>query len=320
MLTLLRYNSSKVWKYREKFGQLIGLGGSVIVGGIFINSPSFPTPDKIIVFVFFFMMIFKQAFFVLKRLLPFVAILLVYDSFRGVADELNSQVNYTFMIGADQFLFGELPTLSLQQWLWHGHVQWIDFVVYIPYMLHFVLPVSMAIVLWETRRKYYWDYVTAFSVVSFAAFFTYLLFPAAPPWLAAELGYIESIQRISSDVWFSLGITDFPSVYNHISPNPVAAVPSLHAAWAVLLFIYVFRLYGRRWGLLALLYPLLIIFGTIYQGEHYAFDAFAGVFYALAAYFCAPYIVRFINRRIAPLLHRHHLAKAHAKRQMGLKK
>lgn len=309
-----------MFKYREKTLQIIGVLGSLSGSVVFFANPSFPTPDKIIIFCLFFMMIFKQALFVVKRLLPFIVILLVYDSFRGIADELNSHVNYTFMITADQYVFGNLPTATLQQWLWNGHVGWIDFMFYMPYMLHFVLPVGMAIVVWETRRNYYWNYVTAFSFVAFAAFFTYLLFPAAPPWLAAQHGYIENITRISSEVWRALGITDFPSLYNHISPNPVAAVPSLHAAWSVLLYIFVYKLYGWRFGLLALMYPILIIVGTVYEGEHYAFDASAGIVYALGAYLCAPYIVRFIENKFRPLMLRHYYAKGHARKQMSLKK
>ncbi len=305
---------------RERIGQVIGAAGTAAGLSIFIANPSFPTPDKLIIFLFFFMMIFKQAFFVLKRLLPFVAILLVYDSFRGIADNLNTHVNYTFMIDADRFLFGSLPTTTLQNWLWNGHVQWFDIALYLPYMLHFVLPVGMAIVIWESRRKHYWNYVAAFSIVSFAAFFTFLLFPAAPPWLAVENGYIEEIRRISSDVWFALGINDFPSVYNQISPNPVAAMPSLHAAWATLLCIFIFKFFGRRWGSLSLLYPFAIFIGTVYQGEHYVIDVLVGIIYALGAYFSVPYLVRFIERKIRPLLHRHHYAKAHAKRQMIAKR
>lgn len=301
---------------RQIAGQTLGIIGTIIGLTVFAANPSFPTPDKIIVFLFFFFLIFRQATFVLKRLLPFVLILLVYDSFRGIADNLNTHVNYTFMIDADRFLFGDLPTATLQNWLWDGRVQWFDIALYLPYMLHFVLPVGMAIVVWKNRRKLYWNYVAAFSVVSFAAFFTFILFPAAPPWLAVENGYLEGIRRISSDVWFALGISDFPSVYNQISPNPVAAMPSLHAAWAILLYIFVLKLYGRWWGLLALSYPLVIAFVIIYQGEHYVIDALVSVIYALGAYFSAPYLTRFIKRKIAPLLQRHHYAKTIAKKHL----
>ena len=100
-----------------------------------------------------------------------------------------------------------------------------------------------------------------------------------------------------------MGLQDFPSFYDHISPNPVAAVPSLHAAWAVLLFIFVLKLYGRRWAVLAAVYPLLIFVGTIYEGEHYAFDVICGILYAVVGYLITPSLMGYAKRawkKLAP--------------------
>ncbi|MEX1995618.1 MAG: phosphatase PAP2 family protein [Candidatus Saccharimonadales bacterium] len=299
-------------KIKSNLSPLLGLVLTIILTIIFIREPSFPTPDKVVIFVFFFCMIFRQAMFVLKRLLPFILILLTYDSFRGIADQLNTNVNYSFPPSIDRWLFGELPTVSLQSWLWHGHVRWYDFALYLPYLLHFVLPIGLAILIWQTKQSYYWRYVVTFTVVSFAAFFTFLLFPAAPPWLASDNGHIEPVTRISSDVWHSLGLTDFPSVYNHISPNPVAAVPSLHAAWAILVSIFVFRYYGRKWGALSALYPLVIFFGTVYQGEHYFIDVVLGVLYAIGAYLISPYIVRLLKKPALHIWSRHTRGRSQA--------
>ena len=124
-----------------------------------------------------------------------------------------------------------------------------------------------------------------------------ILFPAAPPWLASQNHYIHHIERISSDVWAELGIKDFPSLYNHLAPNPVAAVPSLHAACATLLSIFIFKLYGKRWGTVSLVYPVILCVGIVYEGEHYAFDVILGIIYAFLAYWSAPYILRFIKKQ-----------------------
>lgn len=231
----------------------------------------------------------------LKRLGPFVILILVYESFRSLANGLNGHVNFLLAPHVDKFLFGNLPTVYLQNWLWHGHVRWYDFVFYIPYLLFFVLPLALAILVWKTRDRYYWRVVTTYLVVFFAAFLTFLLLPAAPPWLASQNHYIQPVTRISSDVWYSLGIRNFPSVYNHISANPVAAIPSLHAAVATLLPLFIFKLYGRRWGLVSLIYPALIYVGVVYQGEHYAFDVIVGIIYAVAAYFLVPRATEFIE-------------------------
>ena len=159
-------------------------------------------------------------------------------------------------------------------------------------MLHFVLPLALAFVIWKTRESQYWRYMAAFLFVSFAGFLTYLLFPAAPPWMASNLGYIEPIERVSSHVWAALGIHDFPSVYNKIAPNPVAAVPSLHAAYSTLFAMFAIVLFKTRWRYLSIIYPAFIYFGTVYQGEHYLIDELLGGVYAVVAFFVAPHIVR----------------------------
>jgi hypothetical protein len=290
----------------KKYGeQTVGMVGAFLCLTAFIAEPSFPTPDKLLVFLLFVFMLFKQAVAMLKHLLPFVLVLLTYESFRGVADKLNTHVNYTLAPNFDKFVFGNLPTIYLQSWLWHGSVSWYDIVFYFAYMLHFIIPIGLAILIWKTREKDYWRVINTYSVCAFMAFFTFLLLPAAPPWMASNYNLIPHITRISSDVWFAFGLKDFPSVYNQISPNPVAAIPSLHAAWATLLVIFVHKLYGKRWALAACIYPLLIYVGTIYQGEHYAFDAIAGIFYATIAYLFTPYLMSLFNKNRRKLASKH---------------
>ena len=269
----------------QSVSRLLGILGALVLLIIFINKPSFPTPDKLLIFLTFVAMTFGQAKELLKRLGPFVGLLIVYESFRGLAHQLNDHVNYLWMPSVDRWLFGGLPTEQLQHVLWHGTVQWYDFVLYIVYMLHFVMPIGLAIIIWKKMDKAYWRYMFSYVALSFAGFVTYLLFPAAPPWMASGRGLIEPIERISTHVWFALGVHNFPSVYNKISPNPVAAVPSLHAAYAALFALFVYKLFGRRWGALAALYPLLMAFGVVYQGEHYFVDVLLGVVYAFAAYY-----------------------------------
>src|SRR3990167_11153194 len=120
-------------------------------------------------------MAFHQTVAMLKRIVPFVIVILTYESFRSIANHLNTHVNYTLAPNADKFLFGDLPTVYLQTWLWHGHVQWYDFVFYLPYMLFFAMPFALAILIWKTRVKYYWQAVTAYSLTFFGAFLTFLL-------------------------------------------------------------------------------------------------------------------------------------------------
>ncbi|MBI4033831.1 phosphatase PAP2 family protein [Candidatus Saccharibacteria bacterium] len=273
---------------KQKLLQTAGVAGTLFCIAVFASHPSFPTPDKLLLFFFFVFLIFNQASAMLKRLLPFVALILAYESFRGVADSLNGHVNYTLAPRVDTFLFGSLPTVQLQNILWHGQVSWYDFAFYVPYLLFFIMPLGLALLVWKTHEKQYWRVVSTFLAVFFAGFLTFLLLPAAPPWMASQNDYIEPVTRISSGVWQALGIADFPSFYSRVSPNPVAAVPSLHAAIATLFSIFIFKLYGRRWGAVSLIYPVLIYVGVVYQGEHYFFDILLGALYAVAGYKLVP--------------------------------
>lgn len=292
--------------------QWIGVIFTLLFTALFIQEPSWPTPDKILVFATAVCLIFRQTKEMLKRFVPFVGLLLVYESFRGVVPYLNDNVSYTWMPAVDRAMFGgALPTAWLQSHLWNGQVQWYDFVLYLTYMLHFVLPFVLAFIIWKVYERQYWRYATAFLFVSFMGFVTFLLVPAAPPWMASDMGIIEPIDRISSSVWASLGIHDFPSVYNKISPNPVAAVPSLHAAYATLFAIFAITIFKTRWRLFSVLYPAFIYFGTVYQGEHYVIDELLGGVYAVGAYFASPYVVNgcvsawhTVRRLMTPIVNR----------------
>jgi membrane-associated phospholipid phosphatase len=284
---------------QRKIFRYIGFIGTIICAGIFIRNPSWPTPDKIIFFLTFIFMSFGKAAEMLKRLLPFVVLLAVYESFRGIADKLNTHVNYTFMPNFDKWLFaGHIPTIMLQQWWWRGSVSWYDFIFYLVYMMHFIFPIVMALLVWKFKDSEYWRVVSTYVVLSFMGFLTYLAFPAAPPWLASDHHVIPPITHISGWVFGALGLKDFPSLYSKITPNAVAAVPSLHAAYSTLFVIFVFTLFGKKWGALSLIYPIILITGTIYTGEHYIFDVILGIVYTFIAFF----FTQWFFRSIAPKL------------------
>jgi hypothetical protein len=273
---------------QKLFFRVFGVAGTCLAVYLYIGAPSFPTPDKLLILSLFLGMIFGQAIELTKRLLPFVLLLAVYDFFRGFADYLNTNVNYMFMPIADKLLFfGTLPTKALQDVFWAGTVQWYDYFLYVMYMMHYVFPVLLAVVVWKKWPQHYWRMITAFVLVSFAGFATFALFPAAPPWMATQAGVIEPIRRVSTDIWYALGVQDFPSLYTQISPNAVAAVPSLHAAYATMICMFVFFLTKSRWRYISLIYPAAIYFGTVYMGEHYVIDEILGAAFGAAAFYAS---------------------------------
>src|ERR1700753_3019476 len=96
---------------RKLAAKVIGVIGALLCLAAFAVRPSFPTPDKLFVFLLFVFMAYGQAWQLFKRLFPFVAVILVYESFRSFADQLNGHVDYLLAPHMDKLLFGNLPTV-----------------------------------------------------------------------------------------------------------------------------------------------------------------------------------------------------------------
>ena len=233
--------------------------------------------------------------------LPFALVLWAYDLLRGSADELFA-AHYTPQIEADRLLFGGIvPTTWLQDHLWHGtsRLQWYDFAAWAVYMSYFVATYVVAGVLWFVSRGLFRRYVATVALLAAMGFATFALFPAAPPWLASREGELDwtirSIGPISGEIPFIAfsweNLIDRGSEYS----NPVAAVPSLHAAYTLLIAIFLWRLVPRWARPLLAAYPAAMAFALVYTAEHYVVDILLGWAYALVAV----WIVRVAARELA---------------------
>jgi hypothetical protein len=257
----------------------------------------FLTPDVLFLALLVVAVAFGWTRDYVRKFAPFVLLLLSYDLLRGVAPLVGMRVHYSEMLNFDRWLGGgELPTTRLQALLYHGHLAWYDFYFYGLYLLHFVVPLLLAVLIWRTRPRYYWQFVWAIMALSYAAFVTFVLFPAAPPWIAAYMWQAPPMESLPNDIWAAMGVHQYPAIYAKLSPNLVAAVPSLHAAYPLLCVMWVWKLYGRRWGIPALVYPASIWFGVVYMGEHYVFDVLVGAVYAIEAFLLVPVAMRAVAR------------------------
>lgn len=221
---------------------------------------------------------------VLLDWLPFTAVLFAYDYSRGVADNLGIDTHVRAPVRADEWLFGgTLPTSWLQDQLYHaGDPRWYDAVVTIVYMSHFLATPIIAVILWLINRQVWKAFITRVIVLSLAGLATYVLYPMAPPWYASERGFTDPIVRISSRGWLELGLNKAGNMLGdaQAGANPVAAMPSLHVAFAALVMMFMMR-YVARWARpLWALYPVLMALVLIYSGEHYVIDGLFGVLYA----------------------------------------
>jgi len=233
---------------------------------------------------------------------PFVALLLVYDLLRGFADGLLFPAHELPQIRLENALFGTpAPTVWLQSHLWHGaaDLRWWDFAAWLVYVSHFLVTPIAAAVLWTFAHDRFRRYAYMVCGLTVAGFLTYVLYPAVPPWMAAQNGNLGESNRIVPIVWGHVPVAHFDALFDHgvRYANDVAAMPSLHAGYAMLFALFFWSL-TPWWGKPVIaLYPLAMAFALVYTGEHYVVDCVAGWIYAIVAFVVVNAI---FDRRCAP--------------------
>ena len=219
---------------------------------------------------------------------PFLLLLFSYEFLRGMAPILGAHVHYLFSIRTDSLVFSTVPTVALQSWFYHpGSPHLYDYVATVVYFMHFVTPLSFALLLWLRSYAQFKNFMAAFVLLSYAALVTYVLFPAAPPWLAAQHSYLPPVHQVLADTLKAFPARlSLPGIYQAFNPNPVAAIPSVHAAYPTLMLLFAVRYFGKR-GLAIFPYVASVWLAVIYMGEHYVIDVLIGIVYSLIAYLLA---------------------------------
>ena len=247
---------------------------------------------------------------------PFIIFFLIYDFTRGSASELGMPTQWELPADFDRWMFGDVPSAWLQERMAapFDAVPWWESMLSIVYMSFFVVPLVLAAVLWMRSRVQFVRFMTRIALVSSIAVIGYVLVPAAPPWAAARCTHVEVashpsypacmedkspsdrqetvVRALDEDTEFSpivrritsRGFFEIPGlertdgfVQTGIdASNPVAAVPSLHGAIALLVAAFAWPFVRRRWRPLLALYPAAMAFALVWGGDHYAFDILLG--------------------------------------------
>jgi hypothetical protein len=145
--------------------------------------------------------------------------------------------------------------------------------------LHLVGTAAFLIWVHRSHRRAFAFVRTSIVLATAIALVGYVLYPAAPPRLAG-LGFSDAV---SSHTGLNLSSDLLGALY-----NPIAAVPSLHFGYALIVGAGMAWLARRRWvKIVGALYPLAMLYIIVATGNHFLFDAVAGGAVVIAAWLLA---------------------------------
>jgi hypothetical protein len=162
--------------------------------------------------------------------------------------------------------------LDWEAWLQRMFLHWPELVRGMNWFYvssHFLVTGAFFVWLYWRNREGFAIFRDGFLLATAISLVIHWRYPTAPPRLA------------------NIGIKDTVDLYSHFNigkphherfANPVAAVPSLHAGWAVALGIGLV-MYARSFAgrLVGVLYPSAVLLTIVVTGNHFVFDAVAGV-------------------------------------------
>jgi len=233
------------------------------------------------------------------------ACFVLYDYSRGAIDNLwgnqaqipqsnvtapsQAVLNARRIVTAERALFfGTLPTEWLQDRLYLPSNQrppkW-EVVTALVYVSHFLTVYVIALFMWFRNKRKWLQWVRSLVTLITLGVMGYLLCPTAPPWMAAKFNIMEITARPGTRALRYIHLQFADRLWNKGQGmvNLVAAMPSLHQAFTVLVLAFFWRT-ARPWlRVILVAYPVLMLFTLVYGGEHYIMDCLVGALLAWLA-------------------------------------
>jgi membrane-associated phospholipid phosphatase len=196
--------------------------------------------------------------------------LLAYQVARGVADRdpTRAFANGWTVIDLEQRLTG-LGELTLQGWTQSS--QFLEALVSWTYWNSEFTVIGLAL-LWVylRRNEAFTRFRNTILLANVLGLIGYVLLPTAPPRFFTTIGFDDTVGKF--------GGLNHGSGLVELASNPYAAMPSLHAADALIVGIVLASVVRRPvFKILWLLWPVWVWFAVMATGNHFWLDVLAGI-------------------------------------------
>ncbi len=134
---------------------------------------------------------------------------------------------------------------------------------------HFIVTLGLLGFLWWQRADIYRPLRNSLVLVNVLAFIVFWRFPVAPPRMLP--GFVDVVASTHA-----IGSWHAGALASHA--NELAAMPSLHIAWAVWCTLVIWQISTRNWlRVLGVIYPFVTAFAVLATGNHFVLDIVGGL-------------------------------------------
>jgi hypothetical protein len=211
-----------------------------------------------------------------RQLVIWFGFLAAYQVARGLADRNPTRAfeNGWRVIGVEQRLTG-LRELTFQGWAQSSHFL-AELVSWTYWNSEFTVIGIALLWVYLRRNSAFTRFRNSILLANVLGLIGYVLLPTAPPRFFTSMGFTDTLGQ--------LGGLNHGSGLVELASNPYAAMPSLHAADALIVGVVLASVTKRRpLKVLWLLWPVWVWFAVMATGNHFWLDCIAGIAVALIA-------------------------------------
>ncbi len=170
--------------------------------------------------------------------------------------------------------------VTINEYFDQNNTKFLDFLSGFFYLTWVPLPMLFCVFLFFKKKRLLLSFSACFLVTNLVGFALYYMYPAAPPWYVSIYGFQENFSLPGNAAGLLrfdslIGIPIFENMYNK-NANVFAAIPSLHAAYPVILLYYGTKLKSPWITIIFTLDVIGIWFSALYSNHHYMIDILLG--------------------------------------------
>ncbi len=133
------------------------------------------------------------------------------------------------------------------------------------FIAHFLGMALLLTWLFTRHRHFYGRVRRVLFAVTIGGLALHVAFPLAPPRWFPEFGFVDTLQTYGPRVYDSATVTS--------TVNQIAAMPSLHVAWALITAWAIITTLRSRWRWIAVAHPIVMALTVVVTANHWWLDA-----------------------------------------------